>query len=102
MNRQKQSDERSLTLHREISRKLHEHPELWTIPEQNIARWKELRGSSIPAIVEWEQILKTKTKDQILALLENNSEDAIRLRSSSPFTGILTESERKKIFDYYR
>ena len=41
-------------------------------------------------------------KDQTLSILEDDSEESTRLRSSSPFTGILSEKERKTIFEQYR
>ena len=52
--------------------------------------------------MEWEHILNTKTKEQILSILESDSEESTRLRSSSPFTGILSEKERKMMFESYR
>lgn len=49
----------------------------------------------------WDYLLNTKTKKQILSILEGSSEESVRLRSSSPFTGILTENERMRIFEYF-
>ena len=40
------------------------------------------------SIAEWEYILNKHDREQILALLESDSEDSTRLTSSSPFTGI--------------
>jgi len=42
--------------------------------------------------MEWKRILDTNTKEQILLFLESNSEESARLRSSSPFTGILSDN----------
>ncbi len=56
----------------------------------------------MPAIREWERILNYQSNEQILAILEGDSEESARLRSSSPFTGILTDGEREQIFDFYR
>ena len=50
---------------------------------------------------EWEQIL-TLPWLQVAAFLIAVTEDAIRLRSSSPFPGILTQTEREKIFEAFR
>ena len=99
MNKQRRSDERSLALHRMIAEKLRHTPSLWQIPQDNVSKWKERKGHLSPPIREWEHILNTKTHEQILALLESDSEESIRLRSSSPFTGILSERERAKIFE---
>ncbi len=100
MNMQSRSDERSRMLHKEISKKLKSNPSLWDIPRNNIAKWKG-SGKLAPALIEWDHILNTTTKEQILSILESSSEESVRLRSSSPFTGILTENERKKIFEYF-
>lgn len=102
MNMQIRADERSIALHRAVARKLRSNPKLWTIPRNNLIRWKNMKGYRLPALIEWERILNSYSEDQILLLLESNSEDAARLRSSSPFTGILAEDERKKIFERYR
>lgn len=56
----------------------------------------------MPALLEWEHILDTHTKEQILSIIEGDSEESIRLRSSSPFTGILNDEERRTIFELYR
>ena len=101
MNKQKRSDERSLALHRMIAEKLRQAPNLLQIPRDNISRWKERKGHLPPSICEWEHILNTKTREELLELLESDSEESIRLRSSSPFTGILSENERAKIFESY-
>ncbi len=102
MNWQLRSDQRSLTLHREIARKLREDPGLWRIPLENIARWKRKTGHLSPALLEWEQLLVTQSPAQILEIIESEAEEPTRLRSSSPFTGILTVSERAAIFAAYR
>ena len=101
MNMQQRSDERSILLHREIAKKLITDSKLWEIPKRNIARWKTRRGRLTLATREWKRILETNTKEQILLILESNSEESARLRSSSPFTGILSDNEIKSIFDSY-
>lgn len=102
MNMQRRSDERSIALHRKIAEKLRKNPVLWDIPRNNILKWKKAKGELTPALIEWEHILNNYTKEQILTILETDSEESVRLRSSSPFTGILSEDERRIIFEYYR
>ena len=102
MNMQKRSDARSEALHREIAKKLRSNPQLWIVPKKNIERWKKARKTPMPAIIEWESILNRRSREDILAIIEGDSEESIRLRSSSPFTGILNDLERKRIFDLYR
>ena len=102
MNMQKRSDERSIALHRAVAKKLRADPALWNIPMHNIFRWKNRMGGSAPAVREWEYILDTSSREQILSILENESEESVRLRSSSPFTGILSDRERKRIFESHK
>lgn len=102
MNWQTRADERSKALHREIAKKMRNEPSLWDIPKKNLARWKKMKGGLPYALIEWEHILNANTKEQILAILESDSEESNRLRSSSPFVGILSQSERNKIFEFYR
>ena len=101
MNMQQRSDERSASLHREIAKKLRIYSELWDIPARNIIKWKKNRATRSIAIEEWENILNMKTKEEILLILEGSNEESVRLRASSPFTGILNENERRAIFEIY-
>lgn len=102
MNMQTRSEKRSLALHREIVRKLRNNPVLWRVPEENLLKWKAKSDHLSPALQEWEHILKTQSHEQILDILESTDEDAVRLRSSSPFTGILSHDERSTIFASFR
>jgi len=102
MNMQRRSDERSIALHKAIAKKLRNNPGLWEIPKNNMVKWKKKNGQLAPALIEWQHILNTKPKEQILSILESSSEESVRLRSSSPFTGILNENERKRIFEFYK
>ena len=98
---QQRSNERSIALHKKIANKLRSKPELLEVPKENVEKWKKRKGGLSTAIREWEFILNTYSFEKILSLLESDSEDSIRLRSSSPFTRILSENERKEIFEYY-
>jgi len=101
MNMQKRSDERSMALHKEIAKKLRSNPSLWDIPKKNLMRWKKSKGGLTLAFLEWDCMFRKNTKEQILSLLESDSEESMRLRFSSPFTGILNDNERKMIFEAY-
>ena len=101
MNMQKRSDDRSRALHREIAKKLRNNPKLWAVPKLNIGRWKKGRKHPMPSVTEWEYILDNHSREKILSVLESDSEESVRLRSSSPFTGILSDIERKEIFELY-
>jgi len=96
MNMQKRSDERSKALHRKIAEKLRKNPKLWSVPKLNINRWKKRRKNLMPSVTEWEYILDNHSREHILSVLESDSEESVRFRSSSPFTGILSDIERKR------
>ena len=98
MNRQQRADQRSKAFHRTIADRLRAHPELWTIPEQNLQRWKHEMRKLPAALEEWNTLFHTRSHDEILTILTEDSQETDRLRSSSPFTGILTETERLQIF----
>jgi hypothetical protein len=102
MNLQRRSEERSKALHKKIARKLRENPDLWNIPFENLKRWRRGGAQTPSAQLEWERILRESESERVLALLESDSEESVRLRSSSPFTGILTEAERNDIFSRFR
>ena len=48
---------------------------------------------------EWLDILKSNSVEQVLQLLVDDSETARRLRQSTPFAEILTQEERRRIFE---
>jgi hypothetical protein len=93
-------DERSLALHELVARKVQASPALLDKARGNLRRWQEAHGSPSLAFVEWEEILRSPV-DQVTAFLVERSERATRLRQSSPFCGILTEAERRAIYESY-
>ena len=95
-------DARSLALHAAIARKITRDPGLLEIPRRNVERWRARYDGPAPACLdEWRRIL-ARPWAEVAALLTSRSEDAVRLRQSSPFAGILTASERKRIYDSFR
>lgn len=93
-------DERSLALHRLVAEKIVHDPALLDLARENVRRWQAASGSPSLALAEWEHIL-TRTAEEIAVLLVDPSENATRLRQSSPFAGILTEAERLAIYESY-
>ena len=64
----------------------------------NLKRWRAAFGGELPyAYEEWERLLRSADIAHILSILMGDDEDAIRRRSSSPFTGILSAKERLEI-----
>lgn len=102
MNRQQRADQRSQAFHIRIAALLRAQPELWNIPAQNMERWEREMGKLPAALTEWHTLLHTRSRQEILRLLESDSEEAKRLRASSPFTGILPEAERQRILETFK
>lgn len=93
-------DERSLAMHRRVAEKLEADPSLLSIARENLTRWQVDADSPSLAFAEWEHILG-QPLDTITQLLTDRSERATQLRQSSPFAGILTDAERRAIYESY-
>jgi hypothetical protein len=63
----------------------------------NLERWRVGFGGTLPpAYAEWIRLLESG-EERVFVALESGDQDAVRLRSSSPFTGVLTAQERWRI-----
>lgn len=93
---------RSLAMHAVIARKIERDPTLLAIPRNNVERWGARWQESAPAwIYEWREVLK-QPWPRIAALITEPSERAARLRQSSPFAGVLSNVERRRIYEAFR
>jgi hypothetical protein len=93
---------RSLAMHAVIARKIERDPALLAIPQNNIERWSARWKEGAPAwIHEWQELLK-QPWPQVAALITEPSERAARLRQSSPFAGVLSNEERRRIYETFR
>lgn len=90
-----------------IADKLAEHPELLSVPLDNISRWiasgKHTAGS-VQRLEQWRTwILEAQHDDaafhRVLDLLRDDSEEARHWKSWSPFAGVLEAEERRTILD---
>jgi hypothetical protein len=88
---------RNLAAHGMIAEKLLHDPHILDVASENIRRWSERNGAT-PALQEWERLLKTGDLRVIIHALLSVDEEGMRLRSSSPFAGVLDESERELVF----
>lgn len=93
----------SLALHCKIAHKIHADQALLEKAKSVLARWQDQYDPDcVPDCHrEWEKILTLHWR-HIAAILISVSEEGIRLRSSSPFVGILTENEREQILAAFR
>lgn len=95
-------DARSLALHALIAAKITRDPDLLRKPRQNLERWSARWASQFPRwAAEWCVILD-RPWPEIAALITEPSENAARLRQSSPFAGVLTPQERKRVYEAFR
>jgi len=81
---------------------LRENPSLWSLPLANIERWTKDRESIPVPYIVWKELLETMSHEDIINLLLSRSQRATLLRSSSPFTGIISQEERNRIFERYK
>ena len=92
-------EQRSLALHEAVAAKLEAHPQLLDVARRNVERW--LQQNPATALREWRRILDSTPLADVVALLRSSSEEAARLRQSSPFAGLLTTEERRTIMGAY-
>ena len=95
-------DARSLAMHCRIVQKILREPGLLEKARDNLSRWSAKIGEPKPRyLMEWQKILD-KPWPTIAETMTSMSEEATRLRSSSPFAGILTEKEREQVYAAFR
>jgi len=95
-------DARSLALHCKIKRKIDQNPDFLETPRRNLARWSESASGPVPAYInEWREILDQPWPD-VAVFITSFSDEAVRLRQSSPFAGVLNPKERKQVYDAFR
>ena len=95
-------DQRSLAMGRAIAGKVRAQPALFQIAKDILKRWIQQRQPDVPIVLqEWQEILTQWSVEKILDLLTSDDENARRLRQSSPFAGVLSQEERRSIFDEY-
>jgi len=96
------AEARSLAMHAVIAQKIDREPSLLDIPRRNLERWGTRAGESVPSwLTEWRRLLNLPWPE-LAALITAPTEDAARLRQSSPFAGVLTEEERARIYEAFR
>lgn len=96
------ADRFSLSLHRAIAEKMLTNEDgVLRIARENLDRWLNSpafakRGRR--ALLEWKGILHESEPETIRRIITADTDEGQRLRSSSPFAGVLTEEERKNYF----
>lgn len=92
----------SLTLHRAVAKKmLLNEAEVLRIARDNLDRWLKkpgFAGREGRPLRECKTILDSTPPEEIRRIITSDTDEGQRLRSSSPFAGVLTEAERNKIW----
>jgi hypothetical protein len=88
----------ALSYHREMAKHLRERPQAVTNhARQTLARWLQVGAPGTEASSEWSAILDDYSVEQLIALITEDSEEATRLRTASPFVGVLPPERRSRI-----
>lgn len=88
--RHRKLEERSLALHREIAQRIRGNPDLLTKVRERLTKDTRSGRFSISltdAMQEWLDLLKSSSLEEVLELLVDDSENARRLRQSTPLCG---------------
>ena len=90
-------------LGRAVADRLEQDPSLLRIPLENIDRWLARGVLSTPRRFQrWRELLENARSDasafrRVLGLLRSDTEEARHWRDFSPFAGVLSSAERRKI-----
>ena len=97
MRTHQEIDQRSLILHRFVVDKIRRDPTLFDLAKATLARWRTTGGAaSQPYLAQW-QALVDEGMEACLHMAVEESQRGDALRQSSPFSGILSNSERFKL-----
>ena len=64
----------------------------------NLHRWKR-QDSWVSAYDEWNHIARTEDDGALFAAMLGRDENAVRLRQSMPYVGLLPQQEVKKLYE---
>lgn len=84
---------RSLDFHRLIADRVRKQPALMEIAWANLAHWRRTSPTRASYLAEWEGIL-ARGMQHALSIATEQSENADRLRQSTPFAGLISPRER--------
>jgi hypothetical protein len=93
---------RSLAMHAVIAEKIQHNPRLLKVAHDNLERWRARWAEQPPTwYQEWNGIMQ-RSWPEIAAVMTEPSEEGARLRQSSPFAGVLSVAERRRIYEALR
>lgn len=94
-------DRYNLLYHIEVARRLRANPQaILARARQNLERWLPAHANSFSehALQEWRGLLEQLSLAELTKLMTEDSDEGQRLRQSTPFTGILSETERDELW----
>jgi hypothetical protein len=97
-------DERNYEMDQVIADVLRREPANLDLAVAWIEKWLADPDFSIhskDALTEWLELIKARGLDGVLETLADRSEDAVRMRQSSPFAVIMPQEERLRILRRY-
>jgi hypothetical protein len=86
----------SLAYHRLVAERLNER--MLDDARRRLARWRSAGHIDPRWAKEWDRIL-TRTPPRVAKAIAANTPRARELRQTSPFAGVLSEPERRRLFD---
>jgi hypothetical protein len=96
------AEARSLALHVLAARRIAAKPALLARARSTVERWLERYGDRAPAaLLEWRALLG-QPWTEVVARATELSEDAARLRQSSPLATLLPDATRRRVHDAFR
>jgi hypothetical protein len=94
-------DEFALAYHRAVADCLRAEPEgVLERAHRNLNRWMEgdaFGPGELASLEEWQRILVEADVNRLIEIITDISDEGQRLRSSSPFVGVLSPEERLEI-----
>lgn len=90
-------DELRLSLSSAVIRK-HTTREIRAKILANLHRWKR-QDSWVSAYDEWSQIARSEDDGALFATMLGRDEDAVRLRQSMPYVGLLSQQEVRRLYE---
>ena len=90
----------ALAYYTEMAHRLRRNPALAAGARENLRRWLAGGGyaeSQVRALREWEPLLEPQRLADLLRVMTDDGEEAVRMRQSGPFAGVLTAQERKAL-----
>jgi hypothetical protein len=95
-------DQRSLAFGRLLAAQIRQRPELIERARATLHRWLADCSPRTRASLEQWQVILSGPLDGVIAILTGGDEQAVRLRQSNPFAGVLSLQQRNQILRQFQ